>query len=94
MDHITEQTLRHIATLAQLELAPDDAARLATQLGRIVEFVEQLQTVPSAAQTPSAAEQTIPLRDDVAQVSPTSTGILDNAPAREGRFFLVPQVIA
>lgn len=94
MEPITTDTVRHIARLAQLELPDNAVPKLAEQLGRIVHFVEQLRDVPSVSHNVHAGPAEAPLRTDSAALNPDSAKILDNAPAREGRFFTVPQVIA
>ena len=42
---LSEQEIRHIAGLAQLEIEAGDVADLTDKLGRIVEFVDQLRQV-------------------------------------------------
>ena len=42
---ISEADVQHVATLAMLEVAEDEKKELAEQLSRIVEYVEQLNTL-------------------------------------------------
>lgn len=95
MSQITRKTLTHIATLARLNL--DDAVcdRYVGQCAKILEFAEQLSAVDTSRVEPMAhaGEHGTAWRDDEARPSLQADAIVENAPAREGRFFNVPKVI-
>lgn len=89
-----EEVLK-IASLARLELTPDEVERYQKQLGRVLEYVQELKNVPTQNE---AFVRHIP-RDAVAfrgdKVIPFAhTGaILENAPAVEDGGFLLPTVV-
>ncbi|MNK73234.1 Aspartyl/glutamyl-tRNA(Asn/Gln) amidotransferase subunit C [compost metagenome] len=92
---ITNETVRHVAKLARLELAPDEEARLTQDLGAILGYVEQLAEVDVTGVEPTA--QAIPvsnvLREDRLHDSLTREEVLQNAPAPEQGMFRVPRII-
>lgn len=95
MSQITRKTLQHIATLARLDL--DDAVcdRYVGQCTTILEFVEQLSAVDTSRVEPMAhaGAHGTAWREDEVLPSGQADAIVENAPAREGRFFNVPKVI-
>lgn len=51
---LTRQNVEHIAHLARLEIGPGEIDGVVEKLGRIVEFVDQLQAADTSAVTPMA----------------------------------------
>ena len=47
MAQLTADEVRHLSFLARLELTPEEEARYAGQLSNVVNYVEQLQAVPT-----------------------------------------------
>ena len=88
---ITETDVEYVAKLANLEVADDEKKELAGQLSRIVEYVEQLNTldVSSVAPTTQILENVKhAIRDD--RVVPR-TGSSDAG--KTVKYFKVPKVI-
>jgi aspartyl-tRNA(Asn)/glutamyl-tRNA(Gln) amidotransferase subunit C len=90
---LTLDQVRKIATLARLRLTAEEETRFAEQLGKIVDYIDQLERfappelVPEgavAAALPEAA-------DAVAPCLPREV-FLANAPAAVDGFLLVPEV--
>ena len=83
----------HVASLAELAVDDADLDRLVEQLGRIVDYVAQLNRVPGDG----AAEQFLPgpqelaLREDVPGPVPLARPPAELAPEFAGGFFLVPR---
>jgi len=79
--------------LAMVEVA--DKGKIARELSEIVEFVEILNQLDVSREptTFSPLERTTPLGEDIPVRSKVIDKILENAPRREGNFFLVPQII-
>jgi aspartyl/glutamyl-tRNA(Asn/Gln) amidotransferase C subunit len=81
-----------LARLARIEITPAAAARLAEQLPRILDYVGQLQAIPTEAV--AVVHQPIPLREDV--VAPTAKEerdeILQQAPDHQADFWKVKSV--
>lgn len=92
---IDETLVRHVAKLARLRLREGEAERYAAQLGRMVEYVEQLSAldVSGLEATAHVLEAPTPFREDEPRPSLPQEEALANAPDREDPFFKVPRVI-
>ena len=88
-------TVRRIAHLARIAVAEEEVEHLQTELNVILAFVEQLSEVdvssvePMTSVTPMAMKK----RPDVVTEGGDPAIILQNAPAIEDDFFLVPKVV-
>ncbi len=98
---ISEEEVRYVARLANLELSPEEISRFSLQLSNILEHVEALKEVPTdhidaMMQVISLEGSTLaptPLREDVQQESMGSRLALKNAPETDSQYFKVPKVI-
>ena len=85
--------VRHVARLAELAVDEADLDRLVEQLGRIVDYVAQLETAPAA----DIADRVLPgpaaarLREDVPGPVPLARPPAAFAPEFAEGFFLVPR---
>jgi aspartyl-tRNA(Asn)/glutamyl-tRNA(Gln) amidotransferase subunit C len=93
---LTTEDVRKIAILARLRLNPEEEQLFAGQLGKIVDYIDQLQKYeieegeegsPFLAGEPGAHEAI----DQVRPCLPRAE-FLANAPAALGGFLLVPEV--
>ena len=88
-------TVRRIAHLARIAVADEEVEPLQAELNAILAFVEQLSEVdvsgvePMTSVTPMAMKK----RPDVVTEGGDPAVILQNAPATEDQFFLVPKVV-
>jgi len=84
-----------VALLARLRISPDELETFTGQLNSIVEFVAQLQELPTADVEPLAhgVEVRNVFRDDVRGPSLPREAALANAPRRTAESFLVPAVL-
>jgi aspartyl-tRNA(Asn)/glutamyl-tRNA(Gln) amidotransferase subunit C len=88
-------TVRRIAHLARIAVAGDEVEHLQAELNAILAFVEQLSELdvsgvePMTSVTPMAMKK----RSDVITEGGNPDAILQNAPAVEDQFFLVPKVV-
>jgi aspartyl-tRNA(Asn)/glutamyl-tRNA(Gln) amidotransferase subunit C len=84
-----------VALLARLRISPDELETFTGQLSSIVEFVAQLQELPTADVEPLAhgVEVRNVFRDDVRGPSLSREAALANAPRRNAESFLVPAVL-
>ena len=89
------EQVRWVAKLARLELSAVELALMTEQLGRIVEYVAQLQQVDTEGVEPlaHALDVTNVFRDDEPAPSLPADAILANAPKRAGDFYSVPAVL-
>ncbi|MHC4250126.1 MAG: Asp-tRNA(Asn)/Glu-tRNA(Gln) amidotransferase subunit GatC [Planctomycetota bacterium] len=91
---IDRATVEHVARLARLEFAPDEIEEFASQLARIVDYVDKLKELDVSSDEPMAhAAHGALLREDVAGGSLPRKDALGGAPSAGGGFFRVPPVI-
>jgi aspartyl/glutamyl-tRNA(Asn/Gln) amidotransferase C subunit len=91
---LTPEEVRKIASLARLRFPPEQEALLVHQLGRIVDYIDQLQAYEGAAGEAGAAPPA-PVREaeDVPRPCLPRELFLANAPASAlGEFLAVPEV--
>jgi aspartyl-tRNA(Asn)/glutamyl-tRNA(Gln) amidotransferase subunit C len=98
--HLTPDDVRWVAHLARLELTDAELARMTAQLGAIVEYVAQLQAVPTDGVEPLAHALPVSnvFRDDEPAPSLPADQAVACAPeprktAKGERFFAVPAVL-
>ena len=92
---ITPEEVDRVARLARLYLSDSERAQLTEQLGRIVDFVEQLNELDTATVEPMAhaADITNAFADDIPVESLDREAALGNAPNRDDDCFRVPAVL-
>jgi len=89
------QTVKRVARLARIAVSEEDAERMTGELNAILGFVEQLNEVdvsgvePMTSVTPMAMKK----RHDKVTDGDDAEAVLQNAPASEDHYFLVPKVI-
>jgi aspartyl-tRNA(Asn)/glutamyl-tRNA(Gln) amidotransferase subunit C len=88
-------TVRRIAHLARIAVADDEAEHLRNELNAILAFVEQLSevNVEGVAPMTSVTPMTMKKRPDVVTDGGIPDEILQNAPATEDHYFVVPKVV-
>ena len=96
-DELTRADVERIAALASLELTDEEAAMFTRQLGEILNFARQIQTVDTTGVPPTShvlAGQPVD-RDDEPVPSLDRTRALEGAPdaAPDTGLFRVPRVI-
>lgn len=92
---IDRDTVRKVAQLARLELDDAALARLQTQLGAILGYIDQLKQLDVANVEPlvHAGDTANVMREDVPRRGLPTEDALANAPDRTGPFFVVPKII-
>ena len=92
---LTHAEVRHIAELAKLQLPEAEEALYQEQLSDILDYIQRLNTLDTAALPPTAT--VLPLRsimrDDVPRPSLPVEEVLANAPARAGDSFEVRVIL-
>jgi aspartyl-tRNA(Asn)/glutamyl-tRNA(Gln) amidotransferase subunit C len=88
--------VRKVARLARLQLAEADLARLQPQIAAILDYVNQLQQLPTDGVEPLAHPLPVSnaFRDDEPAPSLPVDDALSNAPNRLGNYFGVPAVFS
>jgi len=95
MPHITAEEVKKVSRLARLQLSEQEIQLFTQQLGTILDYVQQLQRLPTDAVPPTS--HVLPLvnvlRADEMQPCLEAEQVSAMAPARKGRFVQVPKVI-
>ncbi|BAB74891.1 Asp-tRNA(Asn)/Glu-tRNA(Gln) amidotransferase subunit GatC [Anabaena sp. FACHB-709] len=92
---IDREQVRKVALLARLELTPEEEEQFTTQLGSILDYVEQLNEldVSNVPPTARAIDVSNITREDNLQPYADREAILSSAPEQEGEFFKVPKIL-
>jgi len=85
----------YVAELARIELSADEKARLGTQLGDILRYVDQLREVDVTGVEPTA--HSVPLlnvtrKDEVGECLQHEAA-MKNAPRQANGLFIVPKIV-
>ncbi|MBI3320660.1 MAG: Asp-tRNA(Asn)/Glu-tRNA(Gln) amidotransferase subunit GatC [Candidatus Omnitrophica bacterium] len=92
---MTPETVQQVALLARLRLEGQALTQLAAQLDKILQYVQQLQAIPTEQVEPTS--HVLPLsnvlRKDERCPSLSQDAVLALAPARQSPFVKVPKVI-
>ena len=92
---LTVDQVRHIATLARLEVSTDDLAATQAKLNGIFGLIEEMQAVNTDGVEPMSHPQDLAqrLRADAVTESDRRDAFQAIAPQTEGGLYLVPKVI-
>lgn len=92
---LTEKDVAHVARLARLQLAPEEATRMTRELSAIVAYVHKLSELDTDAVPPTAQVEVdeMPLRPDEPITSLSHDVALAEAPRAAHDGFAVPGFI-
>lgn len=95
---ITEQEVRYVAGLANLELSAEEVHRLRDDLDEILAHMDRLNEIDTSGTEPMAqvlfqSDETAALRPDVPRPTLGNELALANAPVKGSGYFKVPLVI-
>jgi aspartyl-tRNA(Asn)/glutamyl-tRNA(Gln) amidotransferase subunit C len=94
MSEFDRGEIRRVAALAHLALSDAEEQQLASQLGKILEFVQSLSSLDTAGATAAPATGGTPhLRDDELRPSLSPEVAVQNAPASVGSAVSVPKIL-
>jgi len=95
MSKIAVDEVKRIAKLARIGLSDNEVAKMTSELGNILEFVEQLQKVDISHTEPTdqVTGLTDVWREDVVKPSPPREQLLANAPAQKDGYIVVKRVL-
>jgi len=95
MAKITIQEVEHVANLARLQFDEEEKEKLAEQLEKILDYIDQLNELDTANIPPTS--HVIPMknvvRPDVVKPSLTQDEALANAPSNVDNLFEVPKIV-
>jgi aspartyl-tRNA(Asn)/glutamyl-tRNA(Gln) amidotransferase subunit C len=91
---IGRDEILRVAKLAELDVPPQDIEALVAQIGRIVDYVAQLNDVPAgeSAEPFQAGPSAVAMREDVPGSVPLAHDIASFAPEFRDGLFLVPRL--
>ena len=98
---VSADEVRHVATLANLELTAEEQTLMQRDLNSILDYIAELNElntadVPPLAQVSELLRETPTsawLREDIRRESMDRELVMHEAPETDGRFFKVPKVI-
>ncbi len=92
---IDQQTIKHLAHLARIELQEKELEKLSGELYAILNFIDKLNKLNVEQVKPASHILPISnvLRDDDPRISLSTPKALENAPSKKGDFFTVPKII-
>lgn len=92
---ISQKEVEHVAQLARLELTEAETTTFAGQLSHILNYMDQLQGVPTEGlpRAASVADEIPVLREDEPRTGLSVETALANAPEAHEGFFIVPKII-
>ena len=95
MSRISREEVSKVAELAKLKLNEEQLENHATQIEKILEYINQLEKIDTTNVpcTTRAIEVTNVVRSDINEKYKNRDAILDLAPLREDDFFKVPKII-
>ncbi len=86
---VDDEEVRHVASLARVDLEEAEVERFAAQFADILEYFEALEEVPDVD---ADAELTNVMRPDEVREGLTQEEALRNAPETEDGYFVGPRV--
>ena len=84
-----------IAKLGRLSLKPEEKARLSKDLGNILHYVKQLESLDTKGIEPTSHVLNLEnvFRKDEIKPSNVRDEVLAHAPLKDGKFFKVPKIV-
>jgi len=92
---ISKEQVAHAADLARLDLSEETLAKMATQLGQVLDYIGKLNELDTSGVEPLSHPGGLSnvMRDDLPSPSLPTNEALRNAPEQQDGFFRVPRVI-
>ena len=92
---VDKDTVKKIARLARLHVPEDKQLQIASDLNRILSWIEELGEVDTKNVEPlsSVTGHSLPMRADKVNDGNKADQILANAPEQARGFFVVPKVV-
>ena len=92
---LTREEVQKVSLLARLQLSDDELTWMTSQLGKIIDYVDQLNELDTTDVEPMAhaAELANVFADDQIRPSLDRDDVLANAPKRDDECYRVPAVL-
>ena len=90
-----QETVRTICYLARLEIEKSKSKKIQTELETIIELIGTLQAIDTSSVEPlyNPLEMTAFVHEDIENSDNKKEKFLENAPASNEDYFLVPRVV-
>ena len=92
---VDKNVVKKISRLARIHVSEERSEMLSSDLGNILNWIEQLEEVNTDGVEPLSGvnEHLLAWRDDTVTDGEITDKVLKNAPETAGEFFVVPKVI-
>ncbi|MDP2905778.1 MAG: Asp-tRNA(Asn)/Glu-tRNA(Gln) amidotransferase subunit GatC [Candidatus Omnitrophota bacterium] len=92
---LDDKTVEYVARLARIELQPRELEKLSRQLQGILDFIDKLNRADIRGVSPTSHVLAVNnvFREDIGRQSLATEKVLENAPRKQGDFYVVPKVI-
>lgn len=92
---VNHEDIKKISRLARIEISQGDFDNVATQVNKIIGWVDQLKEVDTALVEPMTSVYDTPLRLEADEITAggIAEDVLKNAPDAKYGYFTVPKVI-
>lgn len=93
---LSDETVRHVAKLASLDLSDEEVSEMREQLGEIIEYVNQLSEVATEGVTPTSHVHGVvnTFREDIVKESYSVEEVRALAPDYGLGGFRVPKIVS
>jgi len=94
-EHLTRETVAHVARLARLDVTDDEIELFTTQLSAVLDHAADIEKLDTTDVPPTAHPLPLEnvLRDDVVEPSLDREEVLSQAPSAEDDRFRVPRIL-
>ncbi len=93
--NISDETIDYVGILAQLDLSDEEKEQAKKDIGRMLDYVDQLNELDTTGVEPMS--HVFPVnnvfREDVVTNEDEHDKILENAPAEKDQSFMVPKTV-
>ncbi|WEV40279.1 Asp-tRNA(Asn)/Glu-tRNA(Gln) amidotransferase subunit GatC [Lactobacillus sp. ESL0684] len=92
---ITEETIKHVATLSRLEFGQAEMGKITEQMDSIINMADQLSEVDTAgvSETVQVVDRDTVFREDKPEHWQDRTELMKNVPEQANGFIKVPVII-
>ena len=92
---ISQEDVEKVALLARLSIAPSDLPEVTERFGRVLQLVNELNTIDTEGVAPMSNPHDMVqrLRPDVVTGGDEREALMASAPQQDRGYFLVPKVI-
>ncbi|MDR2463438.1 MAG: Asp-tRNA(Asn)/Glu-tRNA(Gln) amidotransferase subunit GatC [Verrucomicrobiales bacterium] len=95
---MNSQTLdvAYVASLARIELGKEEETLFQSQLGKVLEYAQELRQVDVSSVPDTPIDPNLPtnvLREDVLRASLSAAEALRNAPKQANHLFIMPKIV-